>query len=161
MQFPTEDQVRHLILEKFRFHASRTFSLHALAPMMLNEAEIMREIDYAGYCFAATLYSYVVKGDTTHESKTCEFEYTFKVFKGWLDHLKYDVASKRILRWLPEFIRKKLKIQYIDITKKRTESYPISVVRVCPHATFKWEGREQFKHIYFLFPERLRDASDI
>ncbi len=162
MYLPSEQQVQTLLLERFQLNARQMFSLHALAPMMLNEAHIMREIDYMGQSFAALLYTYVAKGDTTHESKTVEFEYTFKVFKTWLDHFKFDIIERRVLQWLPNIVRKKLRVQYIDVTKKRTESYPISVIRVCPHATFSWDkAREQFQHIKFLAPDIFNNAPTV
>jgi len=148
--------VEQVVLERFIFHARQTVFLESIAPMMVRDGQVqaMRYMDECARAMALTLYTNVAKGETTHESKRVEHEYEFNVFASWQDHLKYQIKQKRLLPWLPERLRKRIKVRYQRIVKKRSDEIPVTVIRVCPHATFKWEGSHQRVHLQFLFPSR-------
>ena len=147
------DHVRQVVLERFFFHARMNMHLEAIAPMVVKEVELMEQFDYLSRSLCLQLRTAVAKGETTHESKSVEFSYEFKVFESWWDHFKYDLKTDRILKWIPRWRNwaNRLKVNYRTEVKKRHESIPVSVIRVCPHATFSWDG-EMRKHVHFLFP---------
>ena len=146
---PTENlRIKQVLLERFQFHATRTCSLNMLAPMMAQEAEFAFMLDQYAMDFACRLYTTVVKGESTHETKSVEFEYEFNIFASWSDHLKFRIKE----RWrLPQWIKKRIHVRYQKVVKKHQEAVPVTVIRVCPHATFNWEKHERV-HAVYLFP---------
>lgn len=144
------ETIRKVVLERYRFWANE-LSLTSIAPMMTSEVEVMRELDHMAQGIVWRWYTSVAKGEITKETKEVSHEYEFEVFASWIDHLKYQIRERRVLPWLPEWARKKLRVKYQTIVKKRAESVPVSIIRVCPHATFSWE-RESNIHIAYLFP---------
>lgn len=138
---------RNYRLERFQVHVSRYLSLY---PMLRNSAEIFEYYD-RNTEFMVRILADMAKGETTQEQRSIEHRFDFEVFSTWWDHLKYDLKEGRIF-WLPKWIKKNLGVKYQKIVRKKAFSYETQVIRACPHAGFKFEGRDAYYHLAFLFP---------
>ncbi len=143
-------RIQQIALERTKLHIHA--HLGGIAPMFERNAEVhfVRQVDMYGQQFALTLETACLKGEMTDEQRTREFTHVFPVFATWLDHLKYSINEGRILGWLPKKWRN-FTVRYQNVTHKRSETFPVKVTRVCPHATFDWD-RDARQHIMYLFP---------
>lgn len=148
-------RIEQVLLEK-AIVVAKDIHLDTMAPMMAGTMELIRYMAADIRTAVYRLQASVIKGDTEQSHKWVKHTYDFQVFESWTDHLKYQLREGRVrgLAWARGLwpIRG-LKVRYITVSKTREDQVPVSILRVCPHADFKWEGR-QHVHIAFLHPEK-------
>lgn len=116
---------------------------------MLNNYEYFQYADQTMYGLVMELRASVAKGEVVSERRTEKHEYRFDVFATWLDHLKYEIQQRRLLKWLPCWLSRRLCVRYQPIVKTRLDSYPVQVTRVCPHVNVSWDKNPKV-HIHYL-----------
>lgn len=143
-------KTRDFILERADFWSTDYLSLEAGMRMNM---EVWYQYDRIVRAHVLKFHTKCVKGETNRETRTVKNSYEFRVFASWTDHLKFRLSKKE---WIPRAIRSRLRlaVRYQKIVKNRQDTVPVSVVRMCPHANFKWDGNRMQEHIRFLFPER-------
>lgn len=141
------EHYREFVLERCLLHAQSYLSL--VGPMFASEAQFAMYADRCAEGLVLSLQTSAIKGEIVDETRTLKVEYSFPVFATWWDHLKYDLREGRVWPWIPRRLVQSLSIKYTDIKKTREESVPVKVTKICPHATFKWDGQMR-KHVAFL-----------
>lgn len=140
---------QQFILERMRVHAQFYLSNYPMLRNTCTVQDMMRHFDQdLQRCFM--LLADMASGETTDESRTVEQEVRFDVFASWWDHLKYRLKEGR-LAWLPDKIKRRVRIRYQNVTKKVALTVPVKIIRACPHVTADW-GKEARLHVAFLKP---------
>lgn len=143
-----------ILLERVNFHATRTFSLLAIASGFNPKVQIVRDLDSLAQNFTAQIYTSFLKGETVEETRKIEHEYEFNLFASWLDHLKYRVKYSKDFSWVPKTIKNRLKIRYQKIIKKSYDTVPVKITKICPHCDLSF-ANNMGPHIRFL---KLKEA---
>lgn len=146
---------RSFLLERVQYRLKHA-GMDRLAYMMYNEFQLTQHWDaIAGEIVHA--FTSAAKGEVTEESRTETFDFTFEVFATWWDHLKYVlIRDDKLPRWIT---RRWGSVRYQKINQKRTVTYPIKVIRACPHVMADWNSKPHI-HLAYLFPSETRFTTE-